>query len=507
MTARLKLYPFQEELVRDLVAERSILIGDDMGLGKTIEAIAIDQARRKERFARTLIVCPSSVVAVWSEHLNTYTSVPVIALDPKKREDFLQKLAQTNNGYFVVHWEAVRLLIKDKRFQDTLWFHIVADESHRMKNRKAQQTRALKRLKTYYRTAMSGTPADNHPHDLWSQLNWLKPTVYTSYWKFYDRYLEWEIAYPSGYRKIKGIKNSSELLKELAPFYRRRLKEKVLQDLPGKYYQRIPINLGRDQRKAYNEMRLDMIAWVEQKKAENKGVLTPLMAQATVAQLVRLQQLAVAYPGEIEVVRRKHKLKEPRRNRQTDELITHEWQEHTVVHLTDPSAKIDAVMEILGDAGNDKQFVIFSQFKQAVYLLETRLKTANISFVSLTGDTKQTDRGALVEAFQLGKARVFIGTIAAGGVGITLTAASTVIFIDRAWSPSLNKQAEDRLHRIGQPEAVQVIDLVARDTVDLGRHQRIGQKWNWIEQILGDKVPSATLLQDLETSAPESFSV
>jgi SNF2 family DNA or RNA helicase len=142
-------------------------------------------------------------------------------------------------------------------------------------------------------------------------------------------------------------------------------------------------------------------------------------------------------------------------------------------------------MEILG-ANPERQFVIFSQSKQVINLLATRLENAGITHGILTGDTPQLDRGHIVAAFQDRKLRVFAGTIQAGGEGITLTAADTVIFIDRTWSPAKNRQAEDRLHRIGQKNAVQVIDLVAVDTVDGGRLQRIEQSWQYIKRLLGD---------------------
>jgi SNF2 family DNA or RNA helicase len=144
-------------------------------------------------------------------------------------------------------------------------------------------------------------------------------------------------------------------------------------------------------------------------------------------------------------------------------------------------------MEIL-DANPDKQFVVFSQSKQVVKLFEKRLFAKKISYGILTGDTAQSDRGDMVAAFQRGELQVFTGTIQAGGVGITLTAASTVIFLDRSWSPAINKQAEDRLHRIGQKEAVQVIDIVASNTVDLGKLTKLEASWNFIKRLLGDKV-------------------
>jgi SNF2 family DNA or RNA helicase len=142
-------------------------------------------------------------------------------------------------------------------------------------------------------------------------------------------------------------------------------------------------------------------------------------------------------------------------------------------------------MEVLDET--DGQVVVFSRFKQLVRLVGKRLQRAGISYGMLTGDTPQEDRGKLVKRFQRGELRVFVGSIAAGGVGITLHASSTVVFLDRDWSPALNSQAEDRLHRIGQKSAVQVIDIMARNTVDLGKMQRLELKKEWIRRILGDK--------------------
>jgi SNF2 family DNA or RNA helicase len=120
-------------------------------------------------------------------------------------------------------------------------------------------------------------------------------------------------------------------------------------------------------------------------------------------------------------------------------------------------------------------------------MLVKRLEAKGVTVATLTGDTKQVDRDGLVQDFQDGKYSIFAATIKAGGVGLTLTAASTVVFLDRDWSPSANRQAEDRLHRIGQKNAVQVIDLIARDTVDLGRLQKVELKWSWLKELLGDK--------------------
>jgi SNF2 family DNA or RNA helicase len=269
---------------------------------------------------------------------------------------------------------------------------------------------------------------------------------------------------------ILGVAHEKELLDEIAPYYVRRLKEDVLEDLPDKYYTTLKVELGAQQRRVYDQMKREMLAWVGEHEDE------PLAVSQAIVKLIRLQQLACAY-AEITWVKKKRK--------QPDGT----WRLEDVrqVRLTDPSAKLDALMEVL-DANPEKQFVVFSQSKQVVKLFEKRLHSKKIPYGILTGDTAQADRGNMVAAFQRGELRVFTGTIQAGGVGITLTAASTVVFLDRTWSPAINIQAEDRLHRIGQKEAVQVIDIVAKNTVDLGKLTKLEAGWRFIKTLLGDKV-------------------
>jgi SNF2 family DNA or RNA helicase len=123
-----------------------------------------------------------------------------------------------------------------------------------------------------------------------------------------------------------------------------------------------------------------------------------------------------------------------------------------------------------------------------IKLLQKRLEAKGITYGIFTGSTPANVRGQIITDFQAGKIQVFAGTIAAGGIGITLTAASTVIFIDRSWSPSLNIQAEDRLHRIGQKQAVQVFDIIANNTIDAARIKHINLKWSWIKKLIGDEL-------------------
>jgi SNF2 family DNA or RNA helicase len=452
------LFPFQREGIDYLREQRAVLLADEMGLGKTYSAIARDQMVRETSWtkswgASTLVVAPLTIIDdVWRAHFEELTKLRVVVIDPKARERSWADFKEYANGVFCVHWEALRLMPQLAKHP---WHHVIADEAHRAKNRKAQQTRALKAIKdVVWKTALSGTPVVNRPDEFWSLLNWLYPDQYRSYWKFFKTYVETTMVRVKGTRYVQqvvGPKNADQLLKEIRPFYVRRLKKNVLKDLPDKYYSKVSVSLTPTQRRAYNQMRDDMIAWIGQQEDE------VLPAPVVIAQLTRLQQFACAFA---------------------------EFDEKGRVRLAEPSSKLDALMELLSES--DQQVVVFSRFKQMIRLVQRRLEAADISCVTFVGETTQEDRTLNVEKFQAGEVRVFAGTIAAGGVGITLHAASHVIFTDRDWSPALNLQAEDRLHRIGQKNAVQVTDIMAKNTVDLGKAQRLELKKAWLRTILGD---------------------
>jgi len=448
----MKLFPFQQQDVDHLCSQRSALIANDMGTGKTYEAIARDwNIRDQQQGAITLVVAPLTILQdVWKQHFDELTSLKTVVVDPKDRASSWRKFKQARANVYCVHWEALRLM---PELRVVHWDHVIADECHRMKNRKAQQTRALKAIPADWKTAMSGTPVVNRPDELWSILNWLWPKKYGSYWRFFNTYVETVTEFAKGhqYKRIVGPRELPRLHRELAPFFVRRRKKDVLPDLPDKYYTEIKVDLTSQQRRVYNQMRDEMIAWIGQQEDE------VLPAPVVIAQLTRLQQFAVAYA---------------------------EYTDAGRIRLSEPSSKLDALMEIL-DQTEDK-VVVFSRFKQLIHLGEGRMAEAKIPFVSLTGDTAQDERSGVVSRFQEGGARVFLGTIGAGGIGITLHSSSVVVFLDRDWSPALNAQAEDRLHRIGQRNAVQVIDIVARSTVDLGKLQALDTKKSWIRRVLGD---------------------
>lgn len=499
-----ELFPFQRVMVDKFIDVKACLLGDDMGLGKTVQSVELDAQKRKkhgpafkEKYKgklMTLVVTRLSVLGVWADHFRDWNpGLKVMVIDRKDRASFVEAVLKGKADVYICHYEAMRMM--ESNLRKVRWFHVIADECHAIKNRNALVTKALKHLTVEHKLAASGTAADNAPDDFWSVLNWLYPNTFTSYWSFYNRHVLFReiVNEYTGrrYREVVGVADTHALQKQLAPFYLRRLKDEVAKDLPEKYYTTIWVDLTPIQRRAYEQMRRNMLAWVGTQEDQ------PMPAPVVIAQLIRLQQFACAY-GELQTVKRRKAKgcdKDPKgkdyhqHNPYTDMCINCEEyliEEREVLKLIEPSSKLDTVMEILED--NPKQQVaVFGWSKQVIHMLAARLKAKDIPVGTLTGDTAQGDRDSLIANFQAGKLRVFAGTISAGGVGITLTAASTVVFVDRAWSPSANRQAEDRLHRIGQKNAVQVIDLVARNTVDLGRIQKINLKWTWLKAMLGDQ--------------------
>lgn len=448
------LLPFQKQDVEHQSKVRHSLIANEMGTGKTYEAIALDLIRRQQtKPGKTLVVAPLTILeTVWVKHYQDLAPhLKVTMIDHKARAGFIQNLNKDFDVY-IIHWEGVRIL--QEQLMKVPWMHIIADEVHRAKSRKAQQTRSLKRIKAEFKTGLSGTPVMNKPNDLWSILNWLYPNTWRSYWRFYEAYVDYEIVYPAGYHKIRGPKNVEQLKQTMAPFFSRRLKREVMSDLPEKYYTTIEVELHPKQRVAYNQMKKDMIAWLEQQDDTK-----PLVAPVVIAQLMRLQQLSIAYADINE-------------------------QEGKVI-LTEPSSKIDALMELIND-NPDESIVVFSQFKGSISLIESRLNRSGIRYSRITGDDSADVRRRSVDDFQSGRSTVFLGTIGAGSEGITLTASSTVVFLDRDWTPARNAQAEDRLHRIGQRSAVQVIDIVGKNTVDSYKHMTLEMKKSWIRKMIGD---------------------
>lgn len=488
----LQLYPFQQYTIDRLKDVRSSLIGDDMGLGKTIQGIALDVERRKMSSewekGKTLVITPLGVIPSWKKQFEAWTNLKVITINNRNRLPFEEAVLFGTHDVYIMHWDALRLM---PILAEQKWFHIIGDEIHKIQNRKTKVTLSLKEIEATFKTGLSGTPAYDKPDDLWSVLNWLYPTYWTSYWKYFDHHVLW-VDY-NGYKQVIGVANQQELQEKMRGFYIRRKKEEVLTDLPDKYHTERFVDLTPKQRRAYNQMRDSMLAWV----GENED--KPVNASVVVAQLTRLQQFASAHATfvtehkakklgtDVEIaLARKQGILVNDQGWIVDEAGNKVQYPIDVLKLADPSSKIDAAMEILDST--HRQVVFFSQFSQVIDLFCERLKAQGIPHGKYTGATGAKDRESIVNNFKSGKLRVFAGTLGAGGTGLDgLQVADTIVFFDRAWSHSTNEQAIARLHRIGQKNAVHVIDLIATGTIERKRIEKINLEWEWIRELLGEE--------------------
>lgn len=411
--------------------------------------------------APKLIVCPNSVKGTWRREIKRWLgedSVIPSGSSSSARKRQIEKGAQ-EGAWIIVNYEQLRVtkikrktrtggtktetVMKEPLFASTKWLAVIADECHRAKNRKASQTQGLFRVQAPIMLGMSGTPLMNTPDELWALLHWLFPKEYTSYWRFYEQYVD----YIEGYfgKVITGVKNPDALRFELNKRLYRRTKNQVL-DLPEKTRVRIPIELDAKARKMYSEAEKGL--WLEIEKAVTEGDAS---ATRFATEAASGKNIYTIPNGAARTVRLRQILSTP-----------------ALLGGDDYSNKMDALVENVID-NQHKQHVIFSEFVQSCIILAERLRAKGLIAETYTGQTEEHVRTELEDKFQRGEIDVLVGTIGAMREGITLTAADTQHWLERAWVPGWNEQGEDRNHRIGQKNAVTIYIYEAENTVDDGK--------------------------------------
>lgn len=346
------------------------------------------------------------------------------------------------------------------------WDMVVIDEAHRIKNRDAQWTVNLKKIKCKYKHAMTGTGFINNPAEIWSILNWLFPDTYTSFNKFKEHYCDMENF--SGYEKIVGIKPEmaiefKELVKRIGV---RRTMVECFPDIQEPIETVIPVGLNTIQRKMYDEIKWELLT------LDQKG--EPLHSPNVLSALNRLRQIAVATPDVI-----------------SDVYDPIEDRRVIKVKLREPSSKLDALMEVLEglewDDERRDQVVVFSNFKDPIELAIKRFQDAGISYLHMHTGMNDQDRYKMWhDTWPKKEHQVFICTLMIGSESINLTSAQRAIFLDQSWSPKDNTQAIGRVYRPGQTGVTQLIYIRATDTVDykiLGANE---EKMGWFRTIFGN---------------------
>ena len=404
------------------------ILADDMGLGKTVQVLAhiLGEKQRGRLEQPALVVAPTSLVGNWqSEAARFAPALRVLVIHGAARADRYDEIAAHDlviTTYPLLPRDREQLL--GQRFA-----LLVLDEAQAIKNANSQAARVVREIPATRRLAMTGTPLENHLGELWAQFDAVEPGLLGSQREFTK-------LYRTPIEKHADTDRQQRLNRRIGPLLLRRRKDDVLTDLPAKTEIVRTLELEGDQRALYETLRLAQHERVQQ-AVRDRG-----LAQSGIIVLDALLKLRQACCDP-----RLVKLDSARK-------IT-------------ASAKLDALLELLdGLLDEGRRVLLFSQFTEMLGLIEAALEQRGIAFQTLTGQTPAQQRSALVARFQAGKVPVFLISLKAGGVGLNLTAADTVIHYDPWWNPAAEAQATDRAHRIGQDKPVFVYRLICAGTVE-----------------------------------------
>lgn len=380
--------------------KQNLAVFDQMGLGKSLTAIEITKEIFNQYNAPALVICPKSIKSQWRDMIldqDTGAQVTIIEHEPT---DYSWTF-----DWYIIHYEAVVTWLQ--YLSPVTFSTIVVDEGHRIKNRKARRTVAIKHLKAYRKLVLTGTPWDKRVDEVWSLLNFLEPKTFSSYWRFFDEHITFDVDY-LGFKKNFRLKNPSNFSNAIRPHVIRRTKRMVMPELPPLITTYVPIELGQKQREIYDRI-----------KAVKDLEVDDLTIPNALAKLVRLHQIA-----------------------SNPILLGYECS----------SAKIDWLKEWLTD-NPDETVIIFTRYKLTASQLANELgATCVIGGQKLTGS--------------LTASRRIVGTIAALAEGHDLGHLDTAIYLDCDWSSILMTQSCERIDRGSNTIPKNVIYLQATNTVD-----------------------------------------
>ena len=432
------------------------ILADEMGLGKTVQTLAFLNSLRTPNphphsslLTPHLIVCPTSLVFNWVAEAKKFTpGLKVLALHGPDRHARFDQIVESDiivTSYALIRRDA-------ERYREMEFDTVVLDEAQHIKNRQTQNAQAVKAIKARHRIVLTGTPLENSVLDLWSIFDFLMPGYLGTAKDFRERY-ELPIA------KEKNASAQTRLARRLRPFMLRRLKKEVASDLPAKLEQVSFCELSPDQRSVYQQV-------IE---ASRKEVLEAVGAQGVaksrmvvLTALLRLRQVCCDLRL-LKLEKQSDGVMKSGSDAEIDQAI----QPSATPSLPSPSSgKLDLFGELLEEViDGGHRLLVFSQFVGMLTLLKEKLTAEGIEFCYLDGST--TDRAGVVERFQTNAAiPVFLISLKAGGVGLNLTGADTVVHFDPWWNPAVEDQATDRAHRIGQTKVVTSYKLITRDTVE-----------------------------------------
>ncbi|WP_342512427.1 DEAD/DEAH box helicase [Sporosarcina sp. FSL K6-1522] len=422
------------------------VLADDMGLGKTLQSIAFIQSvlpEIREQKRRVLIVCPSSLTYNWLSEFQKFTpDIHAVIMDGPKKVRTKQQNELEGTDVLITSYPLIR--------QDIQWFEkqdfltIFFDEAQAFKNPITQTARAVKKLQADNRFALTGTPVENSVEELWSIFHIVFPELFM------------------------GLRAYSELTpkaiaRRVRPFLLRRLKEDVLTELPEKIESIETTELLPEQKKLYAaylaKLRHDTLKHLDKNTIQKNKI-------QILAGLTRLRQIC-CHPA----------------------LFVDGYQGN--------SAKFEQLKQLLEEAKlAGRRVLIFSQFTKMLGIIGKELAMNGTPFFYLDGQTPSEDRLEICNRFNAGERDLFLISLKAGGAGLNLTGADTVILYDLWWNPAVEEQAMDRAHRIGQKRTVHVLKLVARGTIEDKMNELQDKKRDLIEKIIDPKEKASTWLTE-----------
>jgi len=405
--------PYQRAGVRFLMEAlknfRGALLADDMGLGKTLQALSVVALSPSLR--KILVLCPASVKYVWEDEIEKhYPDLDCVVIEGTAEERKAQWASPIRIK--IANYE---LLLHDPQVRVKDWDLVIADECAFIKNYTAKRSKIIKKLRRRYSLGLSGAPIENRLEELHSIFDFVMPGLLGPGWLFVAQH-----CIKNYWGAIVGYRGLDRVRERIAPHYLRRTKDEVLPELPAKIQNDVWIEMSSEEWRVYEAIREQIKEMIkENPKLKAANILT---------EMLRLKQCTgdAAVLGE---------------------------------DIGGPSSKIEALGEIL-EAAEGHKVVAFTQFAQLGGIISQRFGAP-----LLWGDLNPKERTRLISKFQTDGEQLLVST-EAGAYGITLTAADIVIHVDQPWNPARLSQREDRLHRLGQKGTVQVINLLARRTID-----------------------------------------
>lgn len=454
-TLRAELRPYQKAGVDWLQFLREYqlhgILADDMGLGKTLQAISnlLVEKTRHPQASPSLIVAPTSVLRNWYQEIKKFApELRVLILQGDQRKDRFVSIP-----YSDIVLTSYPLILKDaEKLNQTLWHYLILDEAHYIKNAKTKVALTLRQLKAQHRLCLTGTPMENHLGELWSLFAFLMPG-----------YLGDQDLFRTQFRvpieKYQRKEVLDRLNLKLKPLLLRRTKNQVVKELPPKTELLHLVNFKPAQRDVYETLRALMNQKVQETIAE-QGLQKSKML--VLEALLKLRQVC-CHPQLLDLPQAPESLESAKTRFLIDELLP-------------------TLME------QGRRILLFSQFTTLLQLLEKEIQSAGIPYVTLTGKDKAEAREKSIQSFKRGDVALFLISLKAGGVGLNLTEADTIIHYDPWWNPAVEQQATDRAHRIGQTQPVFIHKLICQDSIEERIVELQRTKQNTLQQLLDGSI-------------------